>query len=213
MPLGAGNLWDAAVGEPYVELLDETGAVVNAFNMDVPHANHPANTIACILSHRHLPERSTMVLQNSKERDDTHGFRYYAHLYYEPTNKDGRALCALIINHLGYHKQYTVKFYPRRDNTDQWHICKLDGDPDVDGWVEHRAIGYKLELSLKGVEREPVFPDAPPVYMTNFNDVGLAYVGGDSVRNFGSVAAAYLASDYPGYFSEDVTKLGEFPGY
>lgn len=212
MPLGAAQLWDAAVGEPYVELLDDSGAVVGSFNMNIPHAAHTADNIACLMVHGHLPERTTVVLQDGTTRDETHGYRYHAHLYYGPTELTGRAQCAVIINHLGQHRRYTVKFYPRRDNMTQWHICKLDEDPDIDRYAGDRALGYELTLSLMGVVREPNMPSQAPSYITDFTAVALAYNPGDRVRDFASVVAAYVVTDYPGYFSEDVTQGGLFPG-
>ena len=212
MPLGAVNLWDAAVGEPYVELLDETLTVVGSFNMDVPHAGHTTDNIACLLVHGWTPERTTVMLQDGTTRDETHGYRYHAHLYYGPTEQVGRAQCALIINHLGTNRRYTVKFYPRRDNTDQWHLCKLDDDPDIDRYAGDRALGYELSLSLMGVVREPTTPSQTPSYITDFTDVGLVYNPTDHVRDFADVAAGYLVTDFPGYFSEDITKGGVHPG-
>ena len=202
MVIGAGRLWDAAVGEPQVELRDKDGNVISLIVLDVPEPAAQYN-IACMLTHGHVPERTTSILQDGKTRDITHGYRYRAHLYYTGTNLVGRALATAIINHLGGHRKNTVKFYPHRDNLDVWHICKLDNDPDVDTYIEYRAIGYSLTLSLVGILREPTIPSQVPTYMTDFTSNLIAYAVGDHVRDFASVAVIYNPADMPGYFSED----------
>jgi hypothetical protein len=158
--------------------------------------------IGVMMSYGHKIERTTVNYGDGMERDQPHGYRWYAHLYYSMTEASGRALVVTIINWLMADALNTVKFWPHRDATGNWHICKLDEDPDVDGLIEYRAIGYQLTLSLKSVRREYVLPTAVSEVITNFNDVGFAYIAGDHVKDFGSVAAAYNPDDQPAYFSK-----------
>lgn len=194
------RMWHLGVGQPTVELLDKDGNTRGAFDLDVPMPNAYAN-IGVMMAYGHKPERTTVVYGTGTERDQPHGYRWYAHLYYSMTEANGRALCVVIINHLMADAQNTVKFWPHRDATTTWHICKLDEDPDVDGLIEHRAIGYQLTLSLKSVRREYELPTSVSIYMSNFTNVAWGYIAGDRVRNFGSVGFAYNPTDYPAYFS------------
>lgn len=194
------RMWHLGIGQPTVVLLDRDGNARGTFDLDIPMPNAYAN-IGVMMSYGHKPERTTVVYGTGTERDQPHGYRFYAHLYYSMTEASGRGLCVTIINWLMADALNTVKFWPHRDATGNWHICKLDEDPDVDGLIEHRAIGYQLTLSLKSVRREYVLPEAASSFITNFNDVAFGYVGGDHVKNFGSVAAAYVLGDQPAYFS------------
>ena len=194
------RMWHLGVGQPYVELLDKDGNTMGTFNLDIPKPDASAN-IGVMMAYGHKPERTTVVYGTGTERDVPHGYRFYAHLYYAMTNATGRALCVTIVNHLMAHQKNTVKFWPHRDATTTWHICKMDEDADVDGLIEYRAIGYQLTLSLKSARREYVLPTTVSEFMSNFNNVGFAYIAGDRVKNFGSVAAAYVAGDQPAYFS------------
>jgi len=198
------RMWHLGVGQPKVILLDKNGNAVGTFDLDIPKPDASVN-IAAMIAYGHKPERTTVVLGDGMDRDVPHGYRFYAHLYYSMTNATGRGLCVVIVNHLMAHMKNTVKFWSHRDAPSNWHICKLDEDPDVDGLIEHRAIGYSLSLSLKGYRREYELPTAKSTHMSNFNDVGFAYVAGDSVKNFGSVVLAYNFAippiDQPAYFS------------
>jgi len=194
-------MWHLGEGEPKVELIDRNGNTVASFNLDVPIPAGYAN-VAVMMANGHRPERTSVVYGDGTERDITHGYRYYAHLYYSMADKTGRALCVAIVNHLGAHEKNTVKFWPHRDVTNNWHLCKLDEDPDVDALIEYRGIGYSLTLSLKSVRREYVLPAALTQYVSDFNDVALIYNPGDVVKNFGSVAAVYLDTDLRAYFSK-----------
>lgn len=194
------RMWHEGEGQPTVELIDYNGNTVGSFNLDVPIAAGYAN-IAVMMANGHKPERTTVPYADGTERDITHGYRYYAHLYYSTASKAGRALCTAIVNHLGAHEKNVVKFWPHRDATTNWHLCKLDEDPDIDAIIEYRGIGYSLTLSLKSARREYVLPAAVAACISDFNDVALAYNPGDHVKNFGSVAAGYNPTDQPAYFS------------
>ncbi len=194
------RMWHLGIGQPTVILLDRDGNAIGTFDLDVPMPNAYAN-IGVMMSYGHKPERTTVVYGDGTERDIPHGYRFYAHLYYSMTEATGRAQVALIVSHLMRDAQNTLKFWVHRDATSVWHICKLDEDPDVDGLIEYRAIGYQLTLSLKSVRREYVLPTAVAVHITDFTNVGWGYAGGDHVFDFASVALAYNPTDKPGYFS------------
>ncbi len=161
-------MWHLGVGQPTVELLDADGNVMGAFDLDIPKPDASAN-IAAMIAYGHKAERTTIVYGDGLERDEPHGYRFYAHLYYALTNAAGRGVCVVIVNHLMPHRLNTDKVCPHRNSTTNWHICKLDEGPDVDGLIEHRAIGYSLTLSLKSVRREYVLPDATSVFISNRN--------------------------------------------
>lgn len=199
------RMWHTGEGQPSVALLDRNGAVVNTFNLDVPDPAGNVN-IAVMMPNGHKPERTVVTYSDGKERDMPQGYRYHAHLYYSMTNSVGRALCVGVINHLMAHPRNAVKFWPYRDVTTNWHICKLDEDPDVDGLIENRGVGYTLTLSLKGYRLEYTLPSKKADVVSNFNDSGAVYNPGDAVRDFGSVAAAYLPTDLPAYFSSCPSK-------
>lgn len=194
------RMWHLGVGQPYVELLDKDGNTIGTFNLDIPKPDSSANIVA-MMAYGHKPERTPVIYGTGTKRDIPHGWRFRAHLYYAPTNATGRAQCVTVVNHLMAHQKNTVKFWAHRDATTNWHICKLDEDPDVDGLIEYRAIGYQLTLSLEGVRREYVLPVAASAFMSDFNDVAFGYIAGDRVKNFGSVAAVYALGDQPAYFS------------
>lgn len=210
------RMWHLGVGQPTVVLLDKDGNARGTFDLDIPLPDGSAD-IAAMMSYGHRPERTTIRYGTGDERDEPHGWRFYAHLYYAPTNAAGRAAVAVIVEHLMQDRGNRVKFWAHRDAVTTWHICKLDEDPDVDGLVEYRAIGYVLTLSLKSARREYVLPKAAGTVnepVTNFNDVGFAYIAGDHVKNFGSVAAGYLPGDQPAYFSGDPQQgQVDLPGY
>ena len=193
-------MWHKGEGQPKVELIDREGNTVGTFNLDVPIAAGYAN-IAVMMANGHVPERTPTFYSDGMKRDEPHGYRYRAHLYYSIASKAGRALCVAVINHLMAYRKNTVKFWPHRDVASNWHLCKLDEDPDVDALIEYRGIGYSLTLSLEGVRREYVLPAAAAVYFSNFNDVALGYNLGDRVKNFASVAAGYNPDDQLAYFS------------
>lgn len=207
------RMWHLGVGQPKVQLLDANKVSVGEFNLDVPKPDASVN-IAAMMAYGHTPERTPTVYGDGTKRDEPHGYRFRAHLYYTMTNATGRALCVAVVSHLMNNRRNTVKFWPHRDVVNNWHICKLDEDPDVDALIEYRAIGYSLTLSLEGVRREYVLPTTVIGCITNFNEVGAAYAVGDHVKNFASVAAVYGPDDQPAYFCSRPSKgEADLPDY
>lgn len=196
----AQRLWPGVTTQPKVELLSATLTVVQSINLDIPKAiTATTPLISAVMDDRMEPEKTELKLGDGRDHDVFHGFRFYVDLYYSLTNRYGRSILLPIIDHCK--KGLYVKFYPNRSQVENWHICKLNDNVNLDRHPELYGAGYQIELSLKGVRREYVVGDAVPNYFTDFCDVTFAYVAGDRVRDFADVAAPYVATDKPGYFS------------
>ncbi len=195
----AQRMWPAVTDLPKVELLNAAGAVVTTINLDVVRAEDAVTVTTPVMDDRMELEKTKLVLADGRTHNVPHGYRFKVDLYWNITNKYGRHLLIAILDHCN--QGLNIKFYPNRGNIRNFHVCQLGDMVNVDRHPELYGLGYQLELSLEGVLREPTIGTYVPDFWSDFTDVGFAYIGGDRVRDFASVAAAYLVTDYPAYFS------------
>ena len=196
--MGWDDTWETSVTEPKVELLDAAFGFVQTILLDL---GFPGTTFngSIVLRQRFVPRRARWELADNTEDDQIRGFRYYAQLWYEAATCAGRDKFVAVINHLA--KGLPIKLYPRRDKANISYVCILDEDPAIDAYPQDVPVGYEIAFSLIGKYLLSEVPGKTPDWFTDFTAVALAYIAGDRVRDFASVAAAYNPTDKPGYFS------------